>query len=56
MEKQITTDYDPKTGLLIVTQHEGDSNERSIFLTKEDITDIVTEALKHRIADREDFN
>jgi hypothetical protein len=53
--KQITTDYCPRTGLLIVTQHEPD-NERSVFLTKEDITDIMSEALKHRIADQADFN
>lgn len=57
MEKQITVGYDPRTGLLIVTQHEGDEdNERSVFLTEEDIDDINTEAEQHRIAHRSDFN
>ena len=57
VKKQITTDYCPRTGLLVVTQHEGDAdNERSVFLTKEDVVDIEWEAKKHRLANRADFN
>ncbi len=55
-KKQILTDYCPRTGLLVVTQDEGDElNERSVFLTLEDVQDINAEAKLHRLANRKDF-
>lgn len=56
---QITFDYDPRTGLVEATQHEGDDdNERSIFLVIEDIDDLnefVQNLDRKNIAHREDF-